>query len=161
RLHRCRRRVFSAPQRRRSHQPAPEVRSRNRKRVKRPNGYFPDGWLAGSAGQRHETWCRDAAAVRHANGHWRPGRVGMGWLSVVVVNRIKLVASGLYPIMVGTFGLLAFGIAANLGGSGFLAIFIAGVIIGNHRMVFQRSTYLFHDGMARLSQITMFVLLGL
>ena len=87
--------------------------------------------------------------------------LGMGWLSVVVVNRIKLVASGLYPIMVGTFGLLAFGIAANLGGSGFLAIFIAGVIIGNHRMVFQRSTYLFHDGMAWLSQITMFVVLGL
>lgn len=87
--------------------------------------------------------------------------LGMGWLSVVVVNRIKLVASGLYPIMVGTFGLLAFGIAANLGGSGFLAIFIAGVIIGNHRMVFQRSTYLFHDGLAWLSQITMFVVLGL
>src|SRR5690554_4520378 len=63
--------------------------------------------------------------------------------------------------MVGTFGLLAFGIAANLGGSGFLAIFIAGVIIGNHRMVFQRSTYLFHDGLAWLSQITMFVVLGL
>ncbi|HLV76469.1 MAG TPA: potassium/proton antiporter [Marinobacter sp.] len=87
--------------------------------------------------------------------------VAMGWASIHVVNRIKLVASGLYPILVGTFGLLAFGIAANLGGSGFLAIFIAGVIIGNHRMVFQRSTYLFHDGLAWLSQITMFVVLGL
>jgi|SRR5690554_87211 len=85
----------------------------------------------------------------------------VGWLSVQAVNRIKLVASGLYPIMVGSFGLLAFGIAANLGGSGFLAIFIAGVLIGNHRMVFERSTYLFHDGMAWLSQITMFVVLGL
>jgi len=87
--------------------------------------------------------------------------LGIGWLAVIAVNRIKLMASGLYPIMVGVFGMLAFGVAANLGGSGFLAIFIAGVVIGNNRLVFQRSTFLFHDGMAWLSQITMFVVLGL
>ncbi|GAA0667260.1 potassium/proton antiporter [Rheinheimera tangshanensis] len=84
-----------------------------------------------------------------------------GWLSVRVINRIHLTTSGLYPVMVAALGLLAFGIAANLGGSGFLAIFIAGVVIGNSRFVFQRSTFLFHDGLAWLGQIIMFVFLGL
>ncbi len=84
-----------------------------------------------------------------------------GWLAVRVINRIHLAASGLYPVMVASFGLLTFGLAANLGGSGFLAIFVAGVLIGNSRFVFQRSTFLFHDGLAWLSQITMFVMLGL
>lgn len=87
--------------------------------------------------------------------------LAVGWLSVQVINRIKLTASGLYPVMVAAFGLLAFGIAANLGGSGFLSIFIAGVVIGNSRFVFQRSTFLFHDGLAWLGQIIMFVILGL
>lgn len=85
----------------------------------------------------------------------------VGWVSVRVINRIQLVASGLYPVMVASCGLLAFGIAANLGGSGFLAVFLAGVVLGNSRFVFQRGTFLFHDGLAWLSQITMFVVLGM
>lgn len=87
--------------------------------------------------------------------------LSVGWLSIKVINIIHLAAPGLYPVTVTAFGLLAFGVAANLGGSGFLAIFIAGVIIGNMPFVFQRSTFLFHDGLAWLSQITMFVVLGL
>jgi potassium/hydrogen antiporter len=87
--------------------------------------------------------------------------LAVGWLSVKLINKIQLVASGLYPVMVAACGLLSFGIAANIGGSGFLAIFITGVVIGNSRFVFQRSTFLFHDGLAWLSQITMFVVLGL
>ncbi len=87
--------------------------------------------------------------------------MGVGWLAVRLINRIHLVATGLYPVLVAACGLLAFGVAANLGGSGFLAIFVAGVFIGNSRFVFQRSTFLFHDGLAWLGQITMFVVLGL
>ncbi|QQD20252.1 potassium/proton antiporter [Venatoribacter cucullus] len=87
--------------------------------------------------------------------------LGVGWLAVQLINRIQLVATGLYPVMVASCGLLAFGAAANLGGSGFLAVFLAGVVIGNSRFVFQRSTFLFNDGLAWLSQITMFVMLGL
>lgn len=84
-----------------------------------------------------------------------------GLLSVRIINRINLTTSGLYPVMVTALGLLSFGIAANLGGSGFLAIFITGVVIGNSRFVFQRSTFLFHDGLAWLGQINMFIILGL
>lgn len=87
--------------------------------------------------------------------------LGVGWAAVKVINHIRLAASGLYPVMVTACGLLAFGLAANLGGSGFLAIFLAGVIVGNSRFVFQQGTFLFHDGLAWLSQITMFVVLGL
>lgn len=87
--------------------------------------------------------------------------LSVGWLSVKIVNRIHLTASGLYLVMVSAFGLLSFGVAANLGGSGFLAIFVSGVVIGNTPFVFNRSTFRFHDGLAWLSQITMFVVLGL
>ena len=91
------------------------------------------------------------------------GAVGLlvGWASVQLINRIQLVTSGLYPVLVAACGLFAFGVAANLGGSGFLAIFVAGVMIGNRPIAFQRSTFLFHDGLAWMSQIVMFVVLGL
>lgn len=85
----------------------------------------------------------------------------VGYLSLQLINRIHLQATGLYPVLVAASGLLAFGLAANLGGSGFLAIFVCGVFIGNKQFAFQKTTFLFHDGLAWLSQITMFVLLGL
>jgi cell volume regulation protein A len=57
--------------------------------------------------------------------------------------------------------LLSYGLAASFGGSGFLAIYIAGIFIGNSRVVFQRGIFLFHDAGAWLAQIVMFVVLGL
>ena len=89
----------------------------------------------------------------------------VGWLvgraAVEVVNRIELQAAGLYPVLVAAFGLLAYGMAASAGGSGFLSIYVAGVVLGSHTIVFQRGILLFHDGAAWLAQIGMFVLLGL
>lgn len=87
--------------------------------------------------------------------------LGVGWIAVKVISRIHLMASGLYPVMVTAFGLLSFGLAAKFDGSGFLAIFITGVFVGNSHFVAKRTTFLFHDGLAWLSQITMFVVLGL
>jgi len=87
--------------------------------------------------------------------------LGVGWLAVAVINRINLAAMGLYPVLAGAFGLLAFGIAAALQGSGFLAIYLAGMVLGNSRFVFQRGTFHFMDGLAWVGQITMFVVLGL
>jgi potassium/hydrogen antiporter len=85
------------------------------------------------------------------------GGYAAGW----VVNRIELVASGMYPVLISSFCLLTFGLAADLGGSGFLAVYLAGVVIGNRPLVFQRGIRLFHDAVAWLSQIVMFVVLGL
>ncbi len=80
----------------------------------------------------------------------------------LLINRINLDAAGLYPVLTTATGLLSFGVAAAIGGSGFLAIYITGIVLGSSKkLVFRRGIYLFHDGMAWLSQITMFVVLGL
>jgi potassium/hydrogen antiporter len=86
--------------------------------------------------------------------------LGAGWGAVRIINRINLGAAGLYPVLAGACALLAFGLAAVLGGSGFLAIYLAGIVIGNSRTVFQRGTFLFMDGLAAMGQIAMFVVLG-
>ncbi len=84
-----------------------------------------------------------------------------GWLSIRIINRIDLAAPGLYPVLAGACSLLAFGIAAALGGSGFLSVYLAGIVLGNNRLVFQRGTFLFMNALAWISQIAMFVVLGL
>lgn len=89
------------------------------------------------------------------------GGLTIGYWAVWVINRIHLNSSGLYPILVQAFGLLAFGITNWLGGSGFLAVYLAGLVIGNHSIVFQRGVRLFHDAAAWLAQILMFIMLGL
>lgn len=91
------------------------------------------------------------------------GAVGYlgGRLAARVVNRLQLEAPGLYPVLTIACGMLVFGVAANLGGSGFLAIYVAGIVLGNQRIVFQRGTFLFNDALAWGSQMTMFVVLGL
>lgn len=85
--------------------------------------------------------------------------VGKGAASAI--NRINLHAAGLYPVLAAAAGLFAYAFAASLGGSGFLAVYLAGIVIGNSRVVFLRGILLFHDGAAWLAQIVMFVLLGL
>jgi cell volume regulation protein A len=87
--------------------------------------------------------------------------VVVGRLAVYAVNRVNLDAAGLYPILTAAAGMLSYGAAASFGGSGFLAVYLAGIIIGNERIVFQKGILVFHDGAAWLAQIAMFVLLGL
>src|SRR5690606_32306988 len=57
--------------------------------------------------------------------------------------------------------LISFSLTATLGGSGFLAIYLTGIILGSSDLVYRQGILLFHDGVAWLSQITMFLLLGL
>lgn len=85
----------------------------------------------------------------------------MGRIGALLINRINLDAAGLYPVLVVTIGFATFGLTAFAGGSGFLAVYIAGVVLGNSSMVYKRGTLLFHDGLAWVSQIVMFVVLGL
>ena len=88
------------------------------------------------------------------------GLIG-GYGSIWVVNRIELGAAGMYPVLVSALCLLTYGAAVQLGGSGFLAVYLAGVLIGNKRLLFQQGIRRFHDAMAWLAQILMFVTLGL
>lgn len=87
---------------------------------------------------------------------WGAGR-GLVW----VLNRIRLSAAGLYPILSLAGALMSFGVAAAFGGSGILAVYVTGIVMGNNRILFQQGIRLFHDGLAWLGQITMFVALGL
>ncbi|SDW31834.1 potassium/proton antiporter [Thiocapsa roseopersicina] len=85
----------------------------------------------------------------------------LGGLGLVrLINRLEM-SPGLYPLAVMAGGLTIFGITSVLQGSGFLAIYLAGLVVGNRPL--QSSQYIkrFHDGIARLSQIGMFLMLGL
>jgi cell volume regulation protein A len=83
-----------------------------------------------------------------------------GFALVWLINRLEL-AGGLYPVLAMAFALFTFGGAQTLGASGFLAVYLAGLVVGNRR---HRATQLierFHDGLAWLAQMVMFVMLGL
>lgn len=87
------------------------------------------------------------------------GVVG-GALLVWLINRVEI-SAGLYPILAASLGLVIFASAQMSEASGFLAIYLAGVIMGQRRHRAQQIISRFHDGLAWLSQITMFLLLGL
>jgi len=83
-----------------------------------------------------------------------------GLVLVWIVNRLRM-PSGLYPLAIMSGGLCLFGISATLSGSGFLAIYLAGILIGNRPLEARLEIKRFHDGLARLAQIGMFLMLGL
>ena len=84
------------------------------------------------------------------------GGFGLVWL----VNRLKM-SAGLYPLAIMAGGLCLFSVTATLDGSGFLAIYLAGIVIGNRPLEARLEIKRFHDGLARLAQIGMFLMLGL
>ena len=96
-------------------------------------------------------------------------QMGLGLVAGIsggyILNRVlpKLhLTSSLYPLLVTSAGLSIFGITNVWGGSGFLAIYIVGVMLGNStNMPYKKDVHRFHDGMAWLSQIGMFLMLGL
>lgn len=83
-----------------------------------------------------------------------------GRLLGVLVNRLHL-AEGLYPLLVLSAGLSVFAVTNAAGGSGFLAIYLAGVVAGNRPMHGAPNILRVHDGLAWLAQIVMFLVLGL
>jgi cell volume regulation protein A len=84
-----------------------------------------------------------------------------GRLAVLVINRLRLSHEGLYPVVTIAFVLLTYGLTDRLGGSGFLAVYLAGIVLGNREFIHRRSLMRFHDGLAWLMQIAMFLSLGL
>jgi cell volume regulation protein A len=84
-----------------------------------------------------------------------------GKLMVVLVNRLRLEYDGLYPVLTLSLVLLTYSGSAWLGGNGFLAVYLAGLMMGNRDFIHKRSLLRFHDGLAWLMQIGMFLGLGL
>jgi len=85
----------------------------------------------------------------------------MGMGMVLVINRLQLEFDGLYPVLTVSLVLFTYGVAAAVGGNGFLAVYVAGLTLGNNVFVHKASLRRFHDGLAWLMQIAMFLTLGL
>ena len=83
-----------------------------------------------------------------------------GYFLLWLVNRVDI-AAGLYPILAAAVALTVFAGAQLIDASGFLAIYLAGLVLGNNRHRAQQVISRFHDGLAWLAQISMFLLLGL
>lgn len=84
-----------------------------------------------------------------------------GLLSVALLNRLRLEYEGLYPVLTASLVIFTYGLTAYLSGSGFLAVYVAGLVIGNRSFVRKKTLIQFHDGLAWIMQITMFLTLGL
>lgn len=87
--------------------------------------------------------------------------LGLGKASALLLNRIRLDYDGLYPVLSFSLVPLVFGTAAVIGGNGFLAVYLAGIVVGNSDILHRRSLMRFHDGLGWLMQIGMFLTLGL
>lgn len=85
----------------------------------------------------------------------------LGKFTVYVINKIKIGNDSLYPILVFTFCIFIFAATYYLRGNGYLAVYVGGLVIGNSRFVHKRSSLNFFDGLAWLSQLIMFLTLGL
>ncbi|MFA5275403.1 MAG: potassium/proton antiporter [Candidatus Omnitrophota bacterium] len=85
----------------------------------------------------------------------------MAKLTIFIINRLKLEYEGLYPVMTISFVLLTYAISALLKGNGFLAVYLVAVIIAKSDFSNKKAIMKFHDGLAWLMQITMFLTLGL
>ena len=77
------------------------------------------------------------------------------------INWIKLEFEGLYPVLSVALVVLTYGATQAIGGSGFLAVYVSGIVLGNANYVHKRSLTVFHDGLAWLMQIVMFLTMGL
>ncbi len=87
--------------------------------------------------------------------------IAIGWAAAQLLHRVALPASGLYPLVVLGFTVLAYGAAASLNASGFAAVYIAALVLGNTELPHRMATKSFVEGVGWLSQIGLFVMLGL
>lgn len=74
---------------------------------------------------------------------------------------LRLRSLGLYPVVTFSIAFLSFGLATLLTGSGFLAVYITGVVMGNGAMPYRTGVFRTHDAMAWLAQVVMFLVFGL
>lgn len=87
--------------------------------------------------------------------------LAVGWLGSWGLRRVALPASGLYPIAVMAIAIMAYAGGAIAHGSGFLAVYLASMLLGNAKLPHWPATRGFAEGLGWIAQIGMFVLLGL
>ena len=114
------------------------------------------GWLeAGAPGTGAFAWSFLAQL-----GFGALGGIAGGWLLAWLLERVRLV-DGLYALLVASGGLVLFAVVNGIGGSGFLAIYLAGLMVANRPTHAAEHVLRVMDGLAWLAQAGMFLLMGL
>ena len=85
----------------------------------------------------------------------------LGKLAILMLNRLNIDNQSLYPILLLSFVFFPFSLTDLLGGNGYLAVYIAGMMVGNARIMHRKEINTFMDGLTWLFQIIMFLCLGL
>ncbi|MGH2978115.1 MAG: potassium/proton antiporter [Solirubrobacterales bacterium] len=87
--------------------------------------------------------------------------LAIGFLGVELLKRSRLASGGLYPVATLAIAAVAFGGSEVLGGSGFLAVYLAGLVLGSRPIPARRTIAAFHEGLSWVAQVAMFFTLGL
>ena len=87
--------------------------------------------------------------------------VGAGLLGRLGLERVHLTTGGLYPVLTTALAATTYGVATLTHGSGFLAVYVAALILGRGNLRYRSGLVRVHEGLAWLSQVVMFLLLGL
>jgi len=87
--------------------------------------------------------------------------IAMGEIMRRTLNALDLELEGIYPVLSVALALLTYGLTTFLDGSGYLAVYLAGLVMQRKPFTHQQSILRFHDGLAWMMQVTMFLLLGL
>ncbi|ATO17259.1 potassium/proton antiporter [Micromonospora sp. WMMA2032] len=117
--------------------------------------------LSRAGAEAAHPWWYEALVLGYELGAGAAVGVGAGLAGRYALRRAALPSSGLYPIAVVGFTVLAYAAGSVLHASGFLAVYVAGVLLGNSRLPHRQAILGFADGLAWLAQIGLFVLLGL
>lgn len=86
---------------------------------------------------------------------------GLAKAMVLILNKLKFPYEGIYPVFAVAYAGFIFAITTLVDGSGFLAIYVAGLIVGNSDFIQKKSLLRFFDGLSWLGQIAMFLTMGL
>ena len=85
----------------------------------------------------------------------------LGKLAILMLNRLNIDNQSLYPILLLSFVFFTFSVTDLMKGNGYLAVYIAGMMVGNNKIMHRKEIYTFMDGLTWLFQIIMFLCLGL
>lgn len=85
----------------------------------------------------------------------------LGKLAIKMLNKLDIDNSSLYPILLLAFVFFTFSFTDRIHGNGYLAVYIAGIMVGNNKIPYRKDTATFMDGLSWLCQIVMFLSLGL
>jgi cell volume regulation protein A len=87
--------------------------------------------------------------------------VGLGWVGVQILRRVALPSSGLYPLAALVWAVFAYGVGALVHASGFAAVYVCALMLGNAQLPHRTATRSFVEGIGWIAQIGLFVMLGL